>query len=339
MAINADDNKQLNSTDPAQQKIQDALSSPGPVAVGGASAPSIGASSSGGGVSTAGVGPGGTGGWTNLQSYVNANQGSTSSADYLNKDANTAYDQEKQSLNDESTQAKSQAQSSVDQSKLDQDQAAKLVGQASNQYRYGVPQQSTDYQNTIGQIDAPFGVQYQAPTFSHGMSADAQNYSSNIGTDPGFQAIMSALYNKAAGGQATPGMNALQQQIDTNNPALLQARDEQRSKYAALPTDETQSIQDTNSALQGAQAQVGQNQQSLTDYLNSQKELYRPQAEQIATNGANDASYAPLSSYNSILDALGISGGKLNPAPSSKPVQPQDSVSGLSPFKNLQAVM
>lgn len=85
---------------------------------------------------TAGVGAGGVGGWTNIQSYLGANQGSGASAGLFNSKVGGEFDSEKQKLSDSSNQAKTQAQSIYDKSNISNDDANSYLNQASQAYSY-----------------------------------------------------------------------------------------------------------------------------------------------------------------------------------------------------------
>lgn len=232
---------------------------------------SQGAFSGGSPVSTAGVGQGGTGGWTNIQSYLQANQGDTKSADLLNSQVGGQFDKESKNLQDQSNQTESQAKSQVDQNNIGQDQASQILSQASGLYNYG-GNQSQDYQNLIGQIQNPLNASYQGPNqFAYGTGAATQNYGSNLSNDQGFRGMMENMYNQSAGGQLGSGLLALQNQIDTNNGALKSARSDLQGRYGALNNNVNDTTKNTNDYLSSEANQFSSNQKSLKDYLQSQQ--------------------------------------------------------------------
>lgn len=275
MAYLADDEKQ-------QQPGQDQSSAPGQINPGdstnqGASAlstaPDAGGNFVSGGspVSTAGIGSGGTGGWTNIQSYLMANPASQGTATALKSQVGSTFDQEKQNIDKSSQDTQSQAQQNVNQNSLSTDQATKLLQQAGSNYSYsGTP--SDTYSSSVGQLKNAYGAQYSGPTnWSYGLGADAQNYGQGLQNDEGFHGIMNTLYNKAAGGTMGSGAQSLQQQLDQDNPYLNQARSDLQSQWNGLAAKDTgyldSTTAQTNQALQNAQSQFTQNQGQLKTML------------------------------------------------------------------------
>lgn len=269
---------------------------------------------SGGGIAGSGGGTGGQGAsasgpaWTNIQAYMNANQGSTSSADMLNKQVGGGFDQEKANFDSQSQNAKQTGQKQADQSKIGQDQASQLISQMSQ-----ADPKSDQFQNYAKQFQGAF-QQYQPGQFAYGMGADAQNYGTGLQND--FSGLMNGLYQKTGGGSLTPGALALQQQLDTNNPALNQARTDLLARYSGLQDAETKGTKETNDAL-GASGdyanQMKANQDSLKQYLGDQKGQSYDQAQRDLFNyhlhGADDGTAAKdVGRYNSILAALGLGG-------------------------------
>ncbi len=88
------------------------------------------------GASSAGVGPGGTGGWTNIQAYLDANKGDTGSSQLLNKAVGDQFGQERSTMQGDASKYLSDAQSTADQNKITNDQANGYIDQAAKQYQY-----------------------------------------------------------------------------------------------------------------------------------------------------------------------------------------------------------
>lgn len=84
----------------------------------------------------AGAGPGGTGGWTNIQSYLDANKSDTGSAQALNKTVGDQFSQEKNAYTGDSQKFLTDAQAKVDQDRITSDQASGYIDQAASQYQY-----------------------------------------------------------------------------------------------------------------------------------------------------------------------------------------------------------
>lgn len=325
MAFLAQDDKQQ------QQPGQD----PGTQGQAGASGSGF-AGSSGGSTSTqpstAGVGSGGTGGWTNIQSYLQANQGNSNSANYLNQNAQNTYDQENKNFQDQSSQAKQQGQQQADSENVNQDAATKMINNAAQYYQYNTasPQtngaagsvpgqtsatgsgQSDQYGQALQPIQQLLTAKYQGPSsFSYGMGADAQRYA-QLGDDQAYHGVMNDLYNKAAGGTMGAGSLALQQQIDQDNPALNQARQNILGQYSGLQSQEQQGTQDTNAALQNAQNQFTQNQQNFRNTLTGMGGQDKSAIDQAVqqfnaspTSGAN-ANNIDFSTFKTSGDAANI---------------------------------
>jgi hypothetical protein len=276
MAFLDPNNYQIDPNNPQGQQAQQ----------GGSSNALMGDASGGGTVfagapptSNASQGAGGAGGWTNIQNYLQANQGNTGTADKLNKDVGGTFDQEQSNLGNQSSQVKQQAQGAVDKNNVTQDAASKAISQAGSLYNYG-GQQSNEYQQALNPIKSSLSAQYQGPTqFSYGLGAQTQQYGSDLGNDQGFHGLMNGLYNQAAGGQMGSGALALQEQLDTNNQAVNDTRSSLAQRYAGLQGLVGSTVADTNTALHGAQSQFGQNQAGLRNYLGTSQ-----QADQGAIN-------------------------------------------------------
>lgn len=210
--------------------------------------------------STAGVGNGGTGGWTNIQAYINANRDSNSGANALNNTVGKQFDQEQSDMQKSASDAKGQADSQVSGNQIGQDQASQLISQYSND--------KTANAGVKDQFNNALNGQYAGPnSWSYGTSAQTQNYGDALNNDQGFQGLMNNLYNTAAGGQINSGELALQQQLDVNNPNVTQTRNDLNSRYKALQDLSGQTNTNTNAAIQGDITQYGQNQKDLRNSL------------------------------------------------------------------------
>lgn len=84
----------------------------------------------------AGVGPGGTGGWTNIQAYLDANKGDTGSAQALSKTVGDQFGQERSAFQGDSSKFLTDAQGQADANKITNDQATGYIDQASKAYQY-----------------------------------------------------------------------------------------------------------------------------------------------------------------------------------------------------------
>jgi hypothetical protein len=122
----------------------------------------------GAGVSTAGVGSGGTGGWTNIQAYLNANKGDTGSSQLLNNTVGNQFNTEKQKMGDESKSFLDSAQKQVNDSKISNDQANDYINQAAKQYSYQQPGGGAATKDKGDQAEPTDLLSYQKVTAPYG---------------------------------------------------------------------------------------------------------------------------------------------------------------------------
>ena len=276
-----------------------------------------------GGVSTAGVGAGGTGGWTNIQAYLNANQGDTGSAQNLTNSVGSQFGNEKSQLQGQSNQAMSGAKNYVDSTNVPNAQADSWVNQAAQQYNFpgstdtkggyaanptsgtgafsGTPQSKatpdgpdytvapadgkTGYQTIVDKANNAINGQWQGPSsFAYGLSGKTQEYGNDLNNDQAFKNYMSSIYSQKAGTPLTSGQSALQDQLDTNSQPLSQARSNLQGQYGDLQNQVGQVSQDTNNALNNYQNQFHTNQNALKSYFGDQSTKYN---NNISTDDQN----------------------------------------------------
>lgn len=220
----------------------------------------------------------GAGGWTNIQAYLNANKGDTGSATKLQNETSSLFNQEQNKLQQESSQAKTQAKSVVDQS-IGKDQASKLVEQAQQNYSWD-GNKTDPYNQSVNQLKGAYNAEYKAPTqFQYGLGDQTQRYGQGLGNDQAFKNIMKELYNKSAGGQMSQGQMALQEQLDVNNDALNQTRQNLLGQYSGLQNTYQDTVGSTQSELDNYYNQFNQNQQDVRAYLDSEANTNRNVAD------------------------------------------------------------
>lgn len=269
MAFVADQNNKL--IDPNQQQ-QGQMQSQQP----GATAPASDDGSSGivtGGGSgsqtpTQNGAAGGNGsGWTNIQSYMQANQGDTGGSKLLQDKVGGQLQAENDQLQKSASQAKGQADEQANNMSGIQSNAAQMIGSAPTQYDWN--NQSDAYKQSVGKVHDALSAKYSGPTgYSYGLSAPAQQYKTDLGNDGGFNQMMGNLYQERAGGQMNQGQRNLQSQLDVSNQALGDTRQSLLGQYAGFGG---QTIKDTNDAIQKDKDAFGTSQSALRDYLNNQK--------------------------------------------------------------------
>lgn len=311
-----DDQNQLQQTQ-GSQGAQVNAPAPAPQTVSGSGSGDVGS-----GVSTAGVGAGGTGGWTNIQAYINANKDSNSGANALNNTVGKQFDQEQNNMQGSASNAKNQADSQVSGNKIGQDQASQIIGGYDP---------SADNTAVKGQFNNALHGQYSGPTnWTYSQSAPTTNYGQALSNDQGFQGLMGQLYNNAAGGQINAGELALQQQLDVNNPQMSQSRNDLNAKYKALQDMGGQTMNDTNQAIQNDMTQYGQNESDLQNNLTSQSGAIKGGLDAYyggSLGGRIGPSFNPanqISQYNAINALLGNGSSYAQPVgpPATPPANP-----------------
>jgi hypothetical protein len=225
-----DPNQNLQSQ-PGQQP------SGGPAPTDG-SAPTVSGSGSSdvGGVSTAGVGAGGQGGWTNIQAYLNANQGNNTTSNALNNMVGGAFNQEQQNIDKSSQDAKSAADKAT-AGQMSQDDIMKGVEGGQNQ----------DFTNIRNYLNNPYSNPQQ---YSYGMGGQAQAYGQGLATDQGFEGLRNNLYQQAAGQPLSSGQMALQNQLDVNDPNVAASRQNLLAQYGGLQNNANDATAGTNAYVQ-----------------------------------------------------------------------------------------
>lgn len=255
-------------------------------------APAIVSGGGGGGVSQAGVGKGGTGGWTNIQAYLGANEGNKQgSANLLQNKVGQTFQSEASRLAEESNKAKQEAATKVSENTLSRDQAKEKLNSLAGQYNYKAPQ-SEEYNQGVNKLKTASTYQYDGPTsFSYGMGGQTQEYGSGLNSDPAFSQIMTSLYGQAANGQLGRGQATLQKQLDVNNEQLAGVRDNLRGQYGQLQQNVADTTRVTDESVRDAARMAAENVNSVNNYLgDTRSQSY--QDLQAATKAWNDAERA-----------------------------------------------
>lgn len=267
--------------DPSQQQGQQGQQSGdgGPTTVGG------GSNDVGSNTSTAGIGAGGTGGWTNIQAYLNANKGDTGSAQALQKTVGDQFNQEKNTYQTDSQNFLKGAQDKVSQDSITPDQADQTIKHAKDSYDWSGKQPQA-YQQDVSKVRNALTGAYSGPTeYNYGFNNTTQEYGNDL-KDPsgGFNQLMNHVYQNVAPTPLSSGQLNLQRQLDVNNDNLANTRQNLAGQYDTLTSDRDKTVADTTSGLSALEQQYRQNQNTLKDYLTKQSNDYDTKVKQEEAN-------------------------------------------------------
>ncbi len=267
MATLVDDKDKLLQGTEGQQGLGGAQG--GPPSLGGSGESAFAGGAGGGGGVAAPKGSGGQAGqWTNIQAYLNANKGNTSSSKLV-EDVGSKIGAEKSAFNSQASEAKSKADAEAEKTNVGQDQASKLIEDASKQQRGSDP-----YNAATGQLKSAVNATYEGPQdFTYARDAKNMEAGQQLGDDQQFGGLMENLYRGAVnktGNTMGRGALSLQKQLDLD-PEAAAAIGAQRSKalenYAGLNADYETLVPQTSQAVKAAQGRFGSQQKSLVDFL------------------------------------------------------------------------
>lgn len=264
----------------------------------------LGASGDGGGVAGAGgsnvlatntgmAGRGGQNAFTNIQSYLTANAGNEASKQLLEGTVGKQIEESQKNLAEQAGKAKQQV-SQAQQSMVGKDEASKLVSQYAGQ-------QGQAYDEAKNRVKGFLNYQDQLPQFNYAMPGQLQDYKTGLeqGGDA-FSSMMNKVYGQAVQSPLTSGVSALQNQFDTSNLGLQQAREGLKSKYSALEKEAL--------GEEGLAAKTAKEVQDVNKLLPKQKEelkQYLAEERNKQTTGleqrASDINELGRQTYNSLL--------------------------------------
>lgn len=257
MAFIPTDDKQLDPNDPNAQQQSGQPNIAGSAGFNGPqSSSTVG---SGTGVSTAGVGRGGTGGWTNIQAYINANKDYNSGAEKAIREQGTnQVNQERSKIDQEANQVKSQVDNQANQVNDVKQNYGSWINQGAQNYQYGAQNQNQNYNDYFNKLKGALNMQYQGPDqVSYQRSADTQRYADAVADDGAYRNLVNDFYKKQGGGKLSSGQRALQDQLDVNNTGLQNARKDLQGQFQGLSDYETQKMGDINNQITQAKETIG----------------------------------------------------------------------------------
>lgn len=248
--------------------------------------------------------------FTNIQAYLNANQGNTGGSDLLKNQVGGAFDTERKNFDTGKTDYENSLNSGFNQYQGEaqkdlsglQGARSKMAGIGLNDL-YGGNYNMSQYNYQPQALN-----QYQAPQYQgYGLGAETQSYGQGLNSaqnEKPFQNLMSGLYGKNVTGQFGQGQQTLQNQIDLQNPSLDTTRQGLLTNYNTLNTD----VGNANTGEAAAQ----KDKQGQANTLQSQ---YQQQAGKfnsdlsglqnaIQNNKYYDEGYAPYAGGVNIHDAI-----------------------------------
>lgn len=295
MAIKPDDDKELgsqNQNNPSQDVgggVSGDVSGAG--GGGGAAAATTGQGTAGGGL------PGGQGGWTNIQQYLNANQGSAGSSDAIKNTVGGAITKADQDLTTQTQTAKDAADKQAASAKVGVDQASKLIqqgqgnqlkqawqGSPTGQFAYAAPSQVTDWGNQA-----------------------------KAGNEQGWNTLLNTVYDQS--GAMGTGARALQNNLDRNNPAVQAARQQVADQSTAFQNRIPGAIQDVNNTVTNAYNTYGKNQNNTDRGL---RDMYSKQAGQVGQGLEAAPGFDQLAGYLGLPGSSAIPNTNVSPPPVSR---------------------
>ncbi|GEM_PF-2788304 len=220
----------------------------------------------GGGQSGQALNNGGFGGWTNIQSYINANEGNDSSAKLLDSTVGGEFDKEKSRFDSESSKMTNDAKSKADES-------VGFVNNFQNNLNNAASGNfNNDYAN---QAKGFLGSNYNPGQFTFSLNQNAQNYGNNLKDDNSFYKMQNDLYAKTSGGPLTTGQQSLQTQLDTSSDKLAQARNSAYDKYLNNFGNLNSSISSVNNQINDYGKQWADNKNKFASDLGNQNAAYQ----------------------------------------------------------------
>lgn len=234
-----------------------------PVNLTGAQSDTLNASAPG----SAPSGAGGAGGWTNIQSYLGANQGDTGSANYINKQVGDQFGKEQTDLYKAGADTVKQGMDQATHMKDEYSGVGKALDAGTQAYSWD-GNQSDPYSGVVNQYKTDLNTAYSGPSsFSYGISQPTQQYATNLGDDKSFGNMLNDSYSQRAGQPMNNGQLNLQRQLDTTNDPLQQTRQNLLGQYSGLKTKVDDAVTKNNTALNNAATDYRTDQGHLRDYL------------------------------------------------------------------------
>lgn len=252
--------------DDEEKKKQEEQAQGGALQTGAPQTGGVVSGQAGGGQSGQALNNGGFGGWTNIQSYINANQDNDASAKLLDSTVGAEFDKEKSRFDSESSKMTNDAKSKADES-------VGFVNNFQNNINNAASGNfNNDYAN---QAKSFLGSSYNPGQFTFSLNQNAQNYGNNLKDDNSFYKMQNDLYAKTTGNPLSTGQQSLQTQLDTSSDKLAQARNSAYDKYLNNFGNMDTSISSVNNQLNDYGKQWADNKNKFASDLENQNTAYQ----------------------------------------------------------------
>lgn len=260
--------------DPNKLK-EDELGLPGVPALAPSSSNIVGAGAGAiGGPAAAG---GSSNGWTNIQSYIAANNKDTGSSQRLQSSVQPAFAAEKTGIDTDADKFKSAEKNTFDSLNIDPNQMSDIVNQqkekawkplwntASDEAR-----RKADYDQNARWVNKHLTSDWQPNTqWDHTISEGTQRIGTTLQNDGAFKRYLESLDEKVVGRPLTTGQHALQAQFNTSNPDLRETRSKLLKDYAGLGEHIGNRQKEVADYTKGLGTTFRTNQTTNRDYVNN----------------------------------------------------------------------
>lgn len=221
--------------------------------------------------------------WTNIDSYLKANQNQLGSGiQAVQQKGQEVLQGEQQKLQ----QAGSQAREGIKKEQSEQvgvDQASRLVNEQNQQG-------ASQIKNYLNQGSA--SGQFNRPQYQYAQGADAQNWAKVYQDPNAYKQRREEVYGQITGRELTGGQKALQSQLDLSSGQIDPSFEQGKSlwtQYGKSAQDEAAKLE---SEIKAAEDAYKQNQVGLREYLNKDFGQYsNVEADMNAQNRQQQQAY------------------------------------------------
>lgn len=319
--VNNEDKLLENQSD--QYGGQPINSGGGSVSLSGGSSTDVGSNQQSAGVS----GKGGTGGWTNIQDYLNANNVDSGASGAIQSKADSIYGDEKSKIDSGANQALTEARNSVGPL-WTSGQAKDKVNAAAGAYSWK-GEQADQYKNDANDFKNYLGKNYSGPKdYTYSIGSGADQISDAMKTDDTFNKYMGDYYSDKVKSPLNYGQRALQTQLNVSNDALNTMRDNIIKGRSGLGEYRDATVKDTTKKLSDIESGLVTSQKDIRDGLGmyaseldkSEKEQQNAKREDLIKRGRpldglrseveflrnRDLGKTEREKFNTIVDFLGL---------------------------------